>query len=90
MAPIRKRVVVQGRVQGVFFRESCRREAVAANVAGSVRNAMDGSVEAFFEGEPQAVDRLVEWCRHGPRQATVTAVDVTDERPIGAAGFRIG
>ena len=86
---VRKRVVVRGRVQGVFFRESCRREAAIGKVAGSVRNTMDGCVEAAFEGEELAVGRLVRWCGTGSSQAVVTAVEVIDEAPIGEAGFRI-
>lgn len=86
---VRKRIVVRGRVQGVFFRESCRREAAAAGVTGWIRNAMDGSVEAVFEGEEPAVAGLVQWCRVGPSQAVVTAVEVFDEKPIGEAGFRV-
>ena len=63
----RRRVVVQGHVQGVFFRETTRRRALAAGVAGWVRNAADGSVEAVFEGEREAVDRLVAFAQEGPR-----------------------
>ena len=78
---IRRRVVVDGRVQGVFFRESCRREAMAVGVGGWVRNNADGTVEAVFEGDEAAVDRLVAWCRHGPPRALVTSVAVRYERP---------
>ncbi len=84
---IRRRVVVRGRVQGVFFRDTCRRRAVAAHVAGSVRNLPDGSVEAVFEGPPPAVDELVSWCRHGPRLAEVSAVEVSEEQPQGGTAF---
>jgi acylphosphatase len=87
---IRRRVVVRGRVQGVFFRDSCRQLAVDAAVAGSVRNRSDGAVEAVFEGAPAAVDRLVSWCRTGPRGARVESVDVFDEEPVGATGFHVG
>lgn len=87
---VRRRVVVDGRVQGVFFRESCRREAASAGVAGSARNLDDGRVEVVVEGEPAAVDRVVAWCRRGPPSAVVTAVDVTEERPAGLRGFRVG
>jgi len=62
---------------------------MASGVAGWVRNVPDGRVEAVFEGDPQAVDALVEWCRSGPRSATVTAVEVGDEEPQGEEGFRI-
>ena len=67
----RKRVVVSGRVQGVFFRDTIRRRAEAAGVAGWVRNTREGTVEAVFEGEPEAVDELVEFSRHGPSRAEV-------------------
>lgn len=88
--PVCRRVVVQGRVQGVFFRESCRREAMAAGVAGWARNTENGSVEACFEGDANAVSQLVEWCRRGPGLARVTGVSVHDERPTGQRGFRVG
>ena len=87
---IRRRVVVSGRVQGVFFRDSCRREAVAAGVAGWVRNRRDGRVEAVFEGSPGAVERLVAWCRAGPPRAHVDALEVHDEEPVGETGFAVG
>jgi acylphosphatase len=87
---VRKRVIAHGRVQGVFFRDSVRREAEAAGVAGWARNVDDGTVEAVFEGEPEAVDRLVEACRQGPGQAQVERVDVSDEQPEGLRGFRTG
>jgi len=86
---VRRRVVVSGRVQGVWFRESCREEAAAAGVSGSVRNRNDGRVEAVFEGEADAVLALVTWCRAGPPRAVVTGVDVTDEEPTGEQGFRV-
>lgn len=86
---IRKRVVVRGRVQGVFFRDTTSRRAEAAGVAGSVRNTAEGAVEAVFEGEEGAVDSLVEFCRHGPSRAEVTEVEVTEEPPEGLTGFRI-
>ncbi len=86
---VRRRVRVVGRVQGVGFRESCRREAARRGVAGWVRNAGDGSVEAVFEGPTEAVDQMLAWCRVGPRLAHVRSVDVTDEAPTGATGFSI-
>ena len=86
---IRRRVRVTGRVQGVGFRESCRREAQHLGVAGTVSNRGDGSVEAVFEGTTPAVDRIVAWCRQGPRSAHVRDVAVTVERPVGEVGFRI-
>jgi acylphosphatase len=80
---------VSGRVQGVFFRDDCRQEAVGAGVDGWVRNRPDGRVEAVFEGEPAAVDRLVAWCRTGPPSALVTGIEVADEEPGQEAGFRV-
>jgi acylphosphatase len=89
MAVIRKRVVVHGRVQGVFFRDTTRRMAQSRGVAGWVRNCPDGSVEAAFEGEPEAVEAMVSFARQGPRGASVTTVDVIDEPPEDARGFAV-
>lgn len=86
---IRRRVVVHGFVQGVFFRDTVRRHALAAGVAGWVRNTRDGTVEAVFEGEPAPVERLVALCHDGPRGARVDRVDVVDEAPEGLVGFVI-
>jgi len=86
---IRRRVIVHGLVQGVFFRETLRRRAVAADVSGWVRNNWDGTVEALFEGDPEAVDRLVAFCHEGPRGSRVDRVDVIVEVPEGAAGFEV-
>jgi acylphosphatase len=86
---VRRRVVVRGSVQGVFFRDSCRREARSLGVAGWVTNRPDGAVEAVFEGEPEAVAALVEWCRHGPRGAYVESVDDRSEEPEGLSRFQI-
>jgi acylphosphatase len=81
--------VVGGQVQGVFFRDTTRRRAEAAGVAGWVRNTRDGEVEAVFEGEPAAVEALVEFARRGPSRAEVTSVQVTEEDPEGLVGFEI-
>jgi len=86
---IRRRVCVSGRVQGVWFRESCRDQALAAGVAGSVRNLADGRVEVVLEGPPAAVDEVVAWCRRGPRRARVDGIEVVDEAPVGEQGFRV-
>ena len=85
----RRRVVVQGHVQGVFFRETTRRRAQTAGVSGWARNLPDGSVEAVFEGERDAVERLVEFAREGPRGARVDWVDVVSEEPEGLEGFSV-
>jgi acylphosphatase len=80
---------VRGFVQGVFFRDTVRRRAEARGVAGWVRNNRDGTVEAVFEGEPDAVERMVAFCRDGPPGARVDRVEVFAEEPEGLAGFRI-
>jgi acylphosphatase len=82
-------VVVHGSVQGVFFRDTTRRMADQRSVAGWVRNNPDGSVEAVFEGEESAVDRLVAFAHEGPRGARVERVEVFDEEPEGLSGFAI-
>ena len=84
---VRRRILVSGIVQGVFFRQSCRRVARSENVAGWVRNLDDGRVEACFEGPEDAVDRVINWCRHGPPEARVATLVVIDEPPRGEVGF---
>jgi acylphosphatase len=86
---IRRRVVVHGHVQGVFFRDSTRRLAEREGVAGWVTNRGDGAVEAVFEGEQDAVERLVRFAREGPRGARVERVDVAEEEPEGLRGFSV-
>jgi acylphosphatase len=86
---VRKRVRAHGQVQGVFFRDSVRRAASSRGVAGWAANRPDGTVEAVFEGAPEAVDRLVELCRGGPGHATVERLEVADEEPEGLEGFRV-
>ena len=86
---IRRRVVIQGLVQGVFFRDTVCRAAAAAGVRGWVRNTRDGTVEAVFEGEPTAVERLVTLCHRGPSGARVERVEVAAEEPVGVVGFEI-
>jgi acylphosphatase len=81
--------VARGRVQGVFFRDTVRRRAEAAGVSGWITNREDGAVEAVFEGEPGAVEELVELCRNGPGRAEVTGLDVAEEAPEGVAAFEI-
>jgi acylphosphatase len=85
----RRRVVVSGRVQGVFFRDSTRREALARDVAGWVCNRADGAVEAVFEGSPEAVEALVEFCARGPRGAEVRDVTTSEEEPEGLRRFEV-
>jgi acylphosphatase len=86
---IRRRVEVSGRVQGVFFRDSVQRLADSHGVAGWVTNRGDGAVEAVFEGSPEDVEALVEFCREGPDRAVVSDVEVTEEEPEGLEGFRV-
>ena len=86
---VRRRVVVRGSVQGVFFRDSARRQAEVRGVAGWITNRPDGAVEAVFEGAPDAVATLVDFCRHGPRGADVDSVDETSEEPEGLSGFEV-
>lgn len=85
----RTRVLVSGRVQGVYYRDTCRREALRHGVAGWVRNLPDGRVEAVFEGEPTAVATMVDWARGGPPRAEVTGTEVLEEEPEGLAGFQV-
>jgi acylphosphatase len=86
---VARRVVVHGRVQGVFFRDSTRQAAREAGVAGWVSNADDGTVRAYLEGAPDAVERVVAFMRVGPLGAAVVAVDVADAVPEGAHKFRV-
>jgi acylphosphatase len=86
---ISRRVVVHGRVQGVFFRDSVRERARAHGVSGWICNRSDGAVEAVLEGRPDNVERVVRFCRTGPRQALVERIDVTDEEPEGLSRFEI-
>ena len=86
---IRRRVIVHGRVQGVFFRDTMRRMAQSRGVAGWASNTPEGTVEAAFEGEPEAVESMVRFCRQGPRGASVSRVEVFDEQPEGLTRFVI-
>ncbi len=89
MLVVRYRMLISGRVQGVFFRDACRRLAQESGVAGWVRNLPDGRVEAVFEGPDEEVRRLVEWARSGPRWAVVDDVAVQSEQPEGLAAFLV-
>ena len=88
MATTRRRVIAHGRVQGVFFRDSTRREAERRGVSGWARNTREGTVEAVFEGPPEAVDALVDFVRGGPGHASVSSLDVRDEEPEGLTRLR--
>jgi acylphosphatase len=85
----RSRVVCHGRVHGVFFRDTCRRNARKIGVAGWVRNRRDGTVEAVFEGNPAAVGKMIDWSRTGPPTAHVTTIDVVGEPVEGLSSFEI-
>lgn len=85
----RVHVFVTGRVQGVTYRASTRETARERGVAGWVRNLDDGRVEAVFEGPPEAVDSMVEWCHEGPARANVTGVETSSEPPEGRSGFEV-
>jgi acylphosphatase len=82
-------VIVHGRVQGVFFRDSTRREAARRGVAGWARNTPEGTVEAVFEGDEEAVAAMVEFVRRGPGHAEVARLEVADEPPENLEGFSI-
>ncbi|MFL6002425.1 MAG: acylphosphatase [Nocardioides sp.] len=82
-------VTVTGLVQGVFFRAEAQREADRLGVAGWVRNQPDGTVAAHLEGEPDAVEAMVAWCKKGPRRARVERVDVRETAATGARGFDV-
>ncbi len=86
---IRRRVIMRGRVQGVFFRSSTEQEAFRAGIDGWVRNLRDGSVEAVFEGEPAGVEALLAWVRQGPFSSEVQSVEQHEESPEGERGFRV-
>ncbi len=86
---VRRRLVIEGRVQGVGYRVACAHQARAAGLAGTVRNLLGGGVEAVFEGPPAKVDALIGWCRRGPSHAEVRRVRVSEVVPTGATDFRI-
>ena len=85
----RRHVVVKGDVQGVFFRDSTRDRARSRGVAGWVTNRPDGSVEAVFEGDEDAVESMLRFVREGPRRADVRDVEVEEEEPEGLKGFEV-
>lgn len=89
MSVVRKQLIVRGHVQGVGYRVSCAHRAGLAGVTGWVRNLADGSVEVAVEGDEEAVQQLVDWCRKGPHMARVTGTDVTELTPTYEAGFEI-
>lgn len=87
---IRRHVIVSGRVQGVFFRDSTQREARRLGVDGWVRNLDDGTVEAVFEGGASAVEAMLDFCRRGPERARVDRLEVEATQPLeDLAGFEV-
>ncbi len=83
MGKVRARVIIEGRVQGVFFRQHTQEEAFRLGVKGWVKNRRDGRVEAVFEGEQERVDQIIQWCHRGPSEARVAQVHVTLENYTG-------
>jgi acylphosphatase len=86
---IRRRLLVSGDVQGVFYRDTCRSVAEEAGVTGTAANLPDGRVEVILEGEAEAVEKVIDWCRRGTSQSRVQSVDITDEEPAGERYFRV-
>lgn len=84
---IARRLVIRGRVQGVGYRYALTATAESCGVTGWVRNQRDGTVEAFVQGEPAAVESVIAWCRRGPPVARVTDVEVRDTDVAPQAGF---
>jgi acylphosphatase len=89
MDDVRVHVIVEGRVQGVWFRDSAWQEATRLGVRGWVRNMHDGRVEAVYEGARQAVEDMIAWTNRGPERADVTNVEIHDEEPRGERGFNV-
>ena len=83
MERVRARVIIEGRVQGVFYRHHTQEMAFRLEVKGWVKNRRDGSVEAIFEGDQERVDQIIQWCRRGPSEARVKNVSVTWESYTG-------
>jgi acylphosphatase len=88
MPDVRRRIVVSGKVQGVFFRDACQGQAQMLNLRGWAKNLPDGRVEIVAEGDANAVERLTRWCREGSTRSRVTGVETSTEVPQGIAGFR--
>jgi acylphosphatase len=89
MTVVRRRILVRGRVQGVWFRESARQRAEQLGVSGWVRNRPDGAVEAELEGDSEDVEVLVSWFGHGPPEARVDSVALDERTPVGDRGFSV-
>lgn len=89
MSEARVHLTIRGRVQGVWYRASCRDEAERLGLAGWARNLPDGGVEAVGEGTREALEAWIAWCRRGPPAARVGGVEVTWEQPRGESGFAV-
>jgi acylphosphatase len=89
VSDVRCRVIVSGRVQGVYYRHTCRAVARELGVKGWVRNRSDGTVEVVAEGSRAAVGDLIAWCREGPPSADIRGLEITDETPVGERDFRV-
>jgi acylphosphatase len=87
---VRRRVIVHGHVQGVWFRDSIRERARSRGITGWARNRPDGTLEAVLEGQPDAVAQIVSFCQTGPPRARVGRVEVQDQTPEGLTGFVMG
>jgi acylphosphatase len=86
---IRRRIVVSGRVQGVFYRDTCKQEAKRLGVGGGARNLPDGRVEVIVEGDPDKVEEMISWCRTGSDPSEVSSVEVEEEEPRGEDRFSV-
>jgi acylphosphatase len=89
MSNVRVHLFVEGRVQGVWFRDSAQREAARLGITGWARNLVDGRVEVVYEGTREAVEEILAWTNRGPERANVISVEIHDEEPRGEQGFRV-
>ena len=90
MGVMRAHIIVNGLVQGVFFRANTRDMAKRLGLTGWVRNMRDGSVEVIAEGEREGIDQLIEWCRHGPPSSRIDSVSKEFSEATGEfTGFKI-
>ena len=83
---VRTHIYVSGNVQAVYFRLNTSNKAKEMNITGWIKNLCDGRVEAIFEGENDAVERIIQWCRKGPVHASVENVEIIPEKYIGEFG----
>ncbi|VVB79570.1 Acylphosphatase [uncultured archaeon] len=83
------RIYIDGTVQGIFFREFVKENAEKYNVKGFVRNLDNGKVEAFLEGTPEDVEKVVEICKKGPKHAQIRNVEIKEEKYQGFKEFKV-